>query len=97
MVRLSGAASEAAVSSLRKYEQIRKPVCETAIQMAYRRGMHITAHGLTRRLVDAMTRRIGRSVSQHGGKRLEVTLRVGARITEKIDGLLDRAPSVEAT
>ena len=36
-----------AVSALRKYEQVRKPVCETAIQRAYSRGMHITAHGLT--------------------------------------------------
>ena len=86
-----------AVSALRKYEQVRKPVCETAIQRAYSRGMHITAHGLTRRFVDTMTRRIGRSVSRHARKRLQATLQVGARMTEKIDGLLDRARSVKAT
>ena len=87
----------AAVRSLQKYEQIRKPVCETAIQRAYSRGMHITAHGLTRRFVDAMTTRVGRSRSRHGRRCLQVTLQVGARVTEKIDGLLDRARWVKAT
>ena len=82
---------------MRKYEQVRKPVCETAIQSAYSRGMHITAHGLTRRFVDAMTRRIGRSASRQGRKHLRATLQVGARMTEKVDGLLDRARSVKAT
>ena len=86
-----------APSALRKYEQVRKPVCETAIQSAYSRGMHITAHGLTRRFVDAMTRRIGRSASRHGRRRLQATLQVGARMTEKVDGLLDRARPVKAT
>ena len=85
----------ATVSALRKYQQIRKPVCETAIQRAYSRGMHITAHGLTRRFVDVMTRRIGRSGSRRGRRRLQVTLRIGARMTEKIDGVLDRARSVK--
>ena len=87
----------ATVSALRKYQQIRKPVCETAIQRAYSRGMHITAHGLTRRFVDAMTRRIGRTGSRRGRRRLAVTLRVGARVTERVDGALDRARSFKAT
>ena len=86
---------EAAVGALQKYEQLRKPVCETAIQRAYSRGMHITAHGLTRRFVDAMTRRIGRTGSRRGRKWLQVTLQVGARVSEKVDGVRDRARSVK--
>lgn len=87
------AAGDTSRTTLLQFEAERKAPVEQTIRAAWVRGMHITAHGLTRWYIDRLLLlQVGLlryRVPKLWHDAIRVTLQVGAQLTERIDAVID--------